>query len=201
MLRATVILIVLTMLTSLGLASTKVSADSRVKEVRKAIVIDSNGKRIGTTLGDHHYATNVQVVIGLVVGGDEYILHVRPTNLTGPGDAMVLYESNDCSGQGYIPVDAFNSLSSISMVGTVPTIASKDPVNDPTNETLWKADTFSSSMKDINSTWLTDAADENEIVTSPICEAGGFGVLEVFSLKEVFDLSSQFTPPYSLRLQ
>ena len=191
MLRITAVLATLIMVTSFGLVSLAVSGEPDVKKVKGAFVVDSNGKEIGTLIGDHHWASNVQSVIALKIGDREYIVFVRPISLHGA--ELALFESNDCSGQGYVDVVEHTALSSRSLMGTVPTIASKDPVNDPTNETLWEADTFSSSMKDIESTWDTDAM-------PPVC-AGGIGqVQEVFPLEEVFDLSSLFTPPYSLRL-
>jgi len=202
MLKITGVLTALIMSASFGLVSMAVSAGPEVKKLRGAIVVDSHGKEIGTLVGDHHWASNVQSVIGLKIGINDYILHVRPTNLTSAGDAMADFESNDCSGQGYIRVDNFQAVSSRSMTGTVPTIASKDPVTDPPNETLWEADTSLLLVREIKSFWNTQhTSEEGQLGMPPICFMRDLGEHEVFPLVEVFDLSALFTPPYSLRLK
>ena len=198
MLRITAVLATLIMVTSFGLVSLADSRGPDVKKVKGAFVVDSNGTEIGILIGDHHYASDIQTVIGLRIGDREYIVHVRPTNLHGA--EIALFESNDCSGQGYVRADEHMGLSSRSMLGTVPIIASKDPVNDPTNETLWEADTSSSSMKELQSWWTTASRGESGVVEPPRCVGPRDQEREVFPLVEVFDLSSLFTPPYSLRL-
>ena len=76
-------------LITFALATSSVSADPRdVKTIKKgAVLYDGNGKNIGTAIGDHHSASNVQAVIGLNINGNDYILRALPPNLTGPGDA------------------------------------------------------------------------------------------------------------------
>jgi hypothetical protein len=99
-----------------------------------------------------------------------YILHVRPTNLTGATAAF--FESTDCSGQGYMLASELEQLSSRSMAGTVAIIASMDPVKDPKNETLWEADASTPSLRNLFSVWDTqaqdDPADSHRTISPPI---------------------------------
>jgi hypothetical protein len=196
------LLVLLTVVFALGCA-VGVDADPKVRTVNRAIVVDANGKRVGESLA-FHGGVDVTVVVGLKIGKDDYVLGVRPTNFTAPSvnDALAMFASDDCSGPGYISVSRVTYMSNIlMMIGTVPIIAPKNPVADPTNETLWAPDTSSPpSVVELKSFWDTRAQDEDSFIIPPVCQTTTFGQLQAFPLVEVFNLSSMFTPPYSLKL-
>ena len=129
-------------------------------------------------------------------------------SFTSPSDLTVLYESEDCSGQPYVRggAEGIEGVRANSMLETVPIIASIDPINDPANETLWEADDSEEPIvREIRSSWSNTASRPvagSDLPAPPKCLTQNFGQpVPLLPVIPVFDLSSKFTPPYSLRLQ
>lgn len=146
-------------------------------------VVDSNDNILGPIIG----GTLSQPRILLQLEDMEFFVEVRKIGVIGTFSSVV-FANNDCTGQAYIVKD---SIDDSVMPLRVASVAPLDATIDPTNETLYEADLMNDVNTTVNSSWS---------VSDKTCNVIGGGFTSDFYVADpVFNLSSLFTPPYSIQ--